>query len=74
MTRLKSTCAALLGAVLLSACDDDCTRLADSVCTRTGESTPQCQTLRTRADAASNDDRRACGKALLATELLTPKG
>ncbi len=68
--------ALLAGLVLLTqtACGDDCTRLADAVCVRTGDAAPQCQDLRNRADSATQDDRRACGKALLATELLTPKG
>ena len=78
MSRLKSTSAphlaALLAALLVPGCDDNCTRLAEAVCARTGESDPQCQTLRTRADTTTPEDRRACGKALLATELLTPKG
>jgi hypothetical protein len=64
----------LAAATLLTGCGDECTRLADTVCARAGEQHPTCRDLRSRADAANQDDRRACGKAILAAELLTPKG
>lgn len=55
------------------ACSDDCTRLADEVCARVGETSDECKRIRERADNASQDDKRACGKALAVTHLLTPK-
>jgi len=75
---MKSLARAALVAASLAAvstgCDDDCTRLAAAVCARTGESHATCQEVRARSENTSQDDRRACGKALQASELLTPKG
>jgi hypothetical protein len=74
MTSLRAAALVPLLGIAITGCGDDCTRLADAVCARAGTETPQCRDLRSRADASTQDDRRACGKALLATELLTPKG
>ena len=64
---------ALALTVPAAGCSDDCTRLADAVCTRVGEESAECKQIRERAGNASQDDKRACGKALKVTELLTPK-
>jgi hypothetical protein len=75
---MKSLALATLAVASLASvtagCDDDCTRLADAVCARTGASHATCQALRSRSENTTQDDRRACGKALQASELLTPKG
>lgn len=66
--------AVALGAFSFSAgCSDDCTRLADQVCERVGEEHDECKRIRIRADSASQDDKRACSKALAVTDLLTPR-
>jgi hypothetical protein len=71
----RFTLAALTLALSATAtgCSDDCTRLADEVCVRVGEASDECKRIRERAESASQDDKRACGKALAVTHLLTPK-
>jgi hypothetical protein len=73
MTRIAFAALALFAAPQLAACSDDCTRLADAVCERVGEASKECKDIRERADNASQDDKRACGKALAITHQLTPK-
>ena len=73
MTRFALAVLALATAPQLAGCSDDCTRLADAVCERVGENSNECKLIRERADNASQDDKRACGKALAITHQLTPK-
>lgn len=76
MNRLSRIIAVFVGlsaASLSAGCSDDCTRLADQVCERVGETGEECVRLRARADSASQDDKRSCGKALAVTDLLTPR-
>lgn len=71
--RLSLLAVVLVSSVSAAGCSDDCTRLADEVCTRVGEASEDCKRIRERAGNASQDDKRACGKALAVTHLLTPK-
>jgi len=49
---------------LLAGCSDECKQLADLACEKAGENSDECKKIRTRAEAASADDNRICGKAL----------
>ena len=73
VTRILAIFLALGASTAVSGCSDDCTRLADQVCERVGEEHDECKRIRLRADNASQDDKRACGKALAVTDLLTPR-
>lgn len=73
LRRLSLVAFTLAASATTVACSDDCTRLADEVCARVGEASDECKRIRERSDNASQDDKRACGKALAVTHLLTPK-
>ena len=49
---------------LLAGCADECKQLADLACEKAGEASDECKKIRTRAETASADDNRICGKAL----------
>lgn len=49
---------------LLSGCADECKQLADLACEKAGEGSEDCKKIRVRAEAASAEDNRVCGKAL----------
>ena len=54
----------LVKLTLLSGCADECKQLADLACEKAGDASEECKKIRTRAEAASADDNRICGKAL----------
>ena len=65
--------AIVLAFPLVSACADACETLASDTCARLGEQSAECARIRTRAEAASPDDKRVCSQALAVSRRLTPK-
>ncbi|MFO0748106.1 MAG: hypothetical protein U1F43_20980 [Myxococcota bacterium] len=58
---------------LLAGCADECKQLADLACEKAGEQSDECKKIRTRAESATADDKRSCGKALAVVNLFTAK-
>lgn len=64
MKRLLAALALLALASSLTACSDDCQRLADITCEKAGESSEECTRIREHASSPSADDKQACSLAL----------
>lgn len=58
---------------VLAGCSDECKQLADLACEKAGEQSEECKKIRTRAETATADDKRSCGKALAVVNLFTAK-
>jgi len=49
---------------LLAGCASPCDEIADAVCAAAGEESEECAQLRTKADRADEDAKKACAFAL----------
>lgn len=64
MRRLFLAAMVLSLSPLTAACSDDCQRLADLACQKSGEGSEECKKIQEQADSPSAEDKEACTLAL----------